>query len=138
LIDRVRFAFNVLIDPASITPIQAWLDPKQESAIHLQRFLRTARTPIPPALAGAGGPAAVLRPGAPRTEGLRPWRGTEPVDITQSPPGYVLGTATWLAGIALEVLLIKILIRVGDFFYSPVPGNPAVAPVNFPPGTLPA
>jgi hypothetical protein len=138
-IDRARFAFNVLIDPVSITPFQAWLDPKQETAIHLQRFLRTARTPFLLLLLA---PAVLPRffaqvPREAPTEGLGPWRGTEPVDITQSPSGYVLGIATWLAGIALGVLLIKILIRVSDFFYSPVLGNPAVAPVNFPPGTLP-
>jgi hypothetical protein len=136
-LERVGFVFNVLIDPVSITPFQSWLDPRQETATLLQRFLRTARTPFLLLLLA---PAVLPRffyevPRVAPTRDL--WTGAgsgdEVIDITRNWGAYIFAIATWLAGIIAAVLFIKVLIRLSDFFHARSRWNPGVRPVNFPP-----
>ena len=55
--DTLVFLMNALIDPVGITRFQSWLEPDQENALMMQRFLRAARGPFSPHAAGAGDPA---------------------------------------------------------------------------------
>jgi hypothetical protein len=137
LVDRAGFVFNVLIDPVSITPFQSWLDPRHETAILLQRFLRTTRTPFLLLLLA---PAVLPRffyqvPRVAPTQNLGHDFGFRygVIDVTRHWGAYVFAIATWLLGVVAGVFVIKVLIRFSDYLHSSSRWSPGVPPSGFPP-----
>jgi hypothetical protein len=130
-VDLLKFCANVVLDPISISPLQGWVEPRQENQLRLQRFLRTCRTPFlllllaPAVLPGVFTEVPRIAP----TGGL--WTRWRPHDVSrllQDPGAYLLGIAAWLLGIELGVLVIKGLIRLSEVtnvFFAPS----AVVPV---------
>jgi hypothetical protein len=121
--DYIGFAASwCLFDWQVIFPTQAFLEPRSEDVRRILRFLETCRTPFLLALLA---PAVLPRvfSDVPRGAPAMPawytnWFGGPPpqtiFDVNRSWMGWRDGIVSWVAGIVLGVIIIKLFLRLSE------------------------